>query len=166
MPSPMWVLNLTGDVFLDWLDSSKWTEEMWKLIGLSHQQAVVKCVQVSHWTYQVLIGNEHRWHWVESNLVRPAGPSFPPGAIRSFCACHFMMVDSQLQVFREHNSPPFHYRDEPGSNISEHSADAESNLLQRDCLHSDIEQALGSGAAGAKWSSQFSPRASSSFKQP
>src|SRR5260370_31209660 len=98
-PQDGWVVNLTGDVFLDWLDSSKWTEEMWKLIGLSHQQAVVECVHISHWTYQVLIGNEHRWHWVESNLVRPAGPLFPPGAIRFFCVCHFMMVDGQLQVF-------------------------------------------------------------------
>src|SRR5260370_19203845 len=131
MPSPMWVLNLTGDVFLDWLDSSKWTEEMWKLIGLSHQQAVVKCVHVLHWTYQALIGNEHRWHWVESDLDRPARTSVPPGAITIFCSCHFMTVDGQLKALHEHDSPSFSYRNEPSPNVSHHTLDAESQLKSR-----------------------------------
>src|SRR5260370_39142229 len=76
-PQHGWVVNLTGDVFLNELDQSKCTGEMWKAIGMSYCRGVVKCVHVPHWTYQALIGNEEISHWVETDRVTPAGPSFP-----------------------------------------------------------------------------------------
>ena len=50
-PQHGWAVNLTGDVFLNELDQSKWTEEMWKAIGMSYCRGVVKCIHVPHWTY-------------------------------------------------------------------------------------------------------------------
>ena len=114
----------------------------------------------------LIVGDESRWHWVESNLVTPTGPLFPPGAIRFFCVCCVISVDGQTQFYQEHSEPPYRYPDEPGPNVSEHSANAEPSLPHRGCPDSNVEQASGSGAAGIKQSSQFSPRASCSSKQP
>src|ERR1700677_707399 len=139
-PQSGWEVNLNRDVFLNELDPRKWTREMLRAIGPS-KQVVIECVHVPQWTFQALIENEDRWLWADSDQVTPAGPSFPPGAIRFFSLCRLERVNGKLAFYREHSKQPFLYRDE-----------GEERGPDKNCLDSD---------ASTLKTPQFLPRAPS-----
>ena len=74
----------------------------------------MECINVPHWEPNALYKGKYSddlWPWLDDGNVKPAGPLYPPGAIRFFVLAKVEAIGHEGGFIRACNDHPFYYPD-------------------------------------------------------